>query len=99
MGARYAHPGTQSGIGLLQPSIKRASLLTHRERPCTNADPDRGVALQVGRRSVAALGAAVLVAGFLAGCGSGSQSGGSDTTITLQHGYTDVEAKALTAQV
>jgi multiple sugar transport system substrate-binding protein len=55
--------------------------------------------MQLGRRSVAALGAAVLVAGFLAGCGSGSQSGGSDTTITLQHGYTDVEAKALTAQV
>ena len=47
--------------------------------------------MQLGRRSVAALGAAVLVAGFLAGCGSGSQSGGSDTTITLQHGYTDVD--------
>jgi multiple sugar transport system substrate-binding protein len=45
-----------------------------------------------GLAGLMALGAA------LAGCGGGSGSDGG-TTITVWHGYTDVEAKAITAQV
>jgi multiple sugar transport system substrate-binding protein len=47
-------------------------------------------------RKAAAIAALVALGAALAGCsGSGSSDGG--TTITVWHGYTDVEAKAITA--
>ena len=49
-------------------------------------------------RVAGALSVALLAAAALAGCGSGSQSGAGGSTISVAHGYTDVEAKALKAQ-
>jgi len=50
------------------------------------------------RRAVAAVAGAVLVAGASAACGgSGGSSDDGGTTITVSHGYTDAEAKSLTA--
>src|SRR5262252_9349957 len=46
-------------------------------------------------RSAAAALALVLAGGGLAACGSGS--GADSSTVTVWHGYTDVEAKAITA--
>ncbi len=46
------------------------------------------------RRAAAGLAALVLAGGLTAACSSGGSGGGS--TITVAHGYTDVEAKALT---
>src|SRR6476469_11041747 len=53
---------------------------------------------RVARRSsvVIAVGAALLVG--VSGCGGGSASKDEGTTITVSHGYTDVEATALKAQ-
>jgi multiple sugar transport system substrate-binding protein len=67
------------------------------------ASPARTVLRVVGRRprrSVAAVGSLLLLIPISA-CGGGSSSGGTaasgPVTITLAHGYTDVEAKAITA--
>ncbi len=49
------------------------------------------------RTLVGALATLALTAA-LAACGSGSESGSSGSTITVAHGYTDVEAKALKVQ-
>jgi len=49
-------------------------------------------------RVAGALSLALLTATALAGCGSGSQSGTGGSTISVAHGYTDVEAKALKVQ-
>src|SRR5690242_11830166 len=46
------------------------------------------------RRAAAGLATLVLAGGLTAACSSGGSGGGS--TITVAHGYTDVEAKALT---
>ncbi|NUS52439.1 MAG: ABC transporter substrate-binding protein [Nocardioidaceae bacterium] len=50
-------------------------------------------------RLLGALAAVVLLAAAAAGCGSGSQSPSAGSTITVSHGYTDVEAAALKKQV
>jgi multiple sugar transport system substrate-binding protein len=49
-------------------------------------------------KAAAGLAGLVTLGAALAGCG-GSGSGDGGTTITVWHGYTDVEAKAMTAQV
>jgi multiple sugar transport system substrate-binding protein len=49
-------------------------------------------------RTVGCVLSCVIVAAGLASCGSGSQSGSSGSTITLSHGYTDVEARAIKVQ-
>lgn len=49
-------------------------------------------------RTAGALLAGLVLAGGLAGCGSGAQDNASDSTITVAHGYTDVEARALKQQ-
>ncbi len=59
-------------------------------RPATGPGPLRG---RLGR-AAAVVAAALLVTSTVSACGSGSGDGGS--TIELSHGYTDVEAKALT---
>jgi multiple sugar transport system substrate-binding protein len=50
-------------------------------------------------RFAATLAAVTLVTGLAAACSSGSGGGGGATTITVSHGYTDAEAKEITAQV
>ena len=62
-------------------------------RTCSGGRPMR----TSHRTLVGALATLALAAG-LAGCGSGSQSDSSGSTITVAHGYTDVEAKALKVQ-
>jgi multiple sugar transport system substrate-binding protein len=49
-------------------------------------------------KAAAGLAGLMTLAAALAGCG-GSGGGDGGTTITVWHGYTDVEAKAMTAQV
>jgi multiple sugar transport system substrate-binding protein len=49
-------------------------------------------------KAAAGLAGLLTLGAALAGCGGGSGSDGG-TTITVWHGYTDVEAKAITAQV
>jgi hypothetical protein len=49
-------------------------------------------------KAAASLAGLVTLGAALAGCG-GSGSGDGGTTITVWHGYTDVEAKAISAQV
>jgi multiple sugar transport system substrate-binding protein len=51
------------------------------------------------RRLVASIAAVVLLVGVSAACGSSGSGSGGATTITVSHGYTDVEAKELSAQV
>jgi multiple sugar transport system substrate-binding protein len=51
------------------------------------------------RRMTVALALTSLLAGLTVACSSDSGSSSGATTITLSHGYTDVEAKALSAQV
>src|ERR1700712_4744426 len=81
----------------------RASLLTCGERMCTSRseipaprirEPDMALTTKAaaGRAGLLTLGAA------LPGCGGSSGSDGG-TTITVWHGYTDVEAKAIAVQV
>jgi multiple sugar transport system substrate-binding protein len=50
-------------------------------------------------KAAAGLAGLLTLGAALAGCGGGSGSGDGGTTITVAHGYTDVEAKAITAQV
>jgi multiple sugar transport system substrate-binding protein len=50
-------------------------------------------------KAAAGLAGLLTLGAALAGCGGGSGSGDGGTTITVWHGYTDVEAKAITAQV
>ena len=50
------------------------------------------------RRTLAAVVGAAVLSLAAAACGSGSQSSSAGSTITLSHGYTDVEAKALKKQ-
>ena len=49
-------------------------------------------------RTIGCVLSCLALATGLAACGSGSQSDSSGTTITVSHGYTDVEAKALKVQ-
>ena len=49
-------------------------------------------------KAAAGLASLITLGALLSGCGGGSGSDGG-STITVWHGYTDVEAKAITAQV
>src|SRR5690349_16041354 len=83
---------------LLHRSI-RATLLICGERICTSrSEKPREPDMALTSRTAAALASLVALGAALAGCG-GSSSGDGGSTITVWHGYTDVEAKAMTAQV
>src|SRR6478735_2559588 len=86
---------------LLSSGSIRASLLICGERICTSRsetpetrEPD----MALTTKAAAGLAGLLTLGAALAGCGGGSGSDGG-TTITVWHGYTDVEAKAITAQV
>ena len=54
--------------------------------------------MQLSLRTVTPLVCALALSATLAGCGSGSDDGDGGTTITVAHGYTDIEAKAIKVQ-
>jgi multiple sugar transport system substrate-binding protein len=54
--------------------------------------------MRTTQRAVGSVVACLALAAGLAGCGSGSESGSGGSTITVSHGYTDVEAAALKVQ-
>jgi multiple sugar transport system substrate-binding protein len=49
-------------------------------------------------KAAPAMAGLVALGAVLAGCGGGSGGGDGGTTITMWHGYTDIEAKAISAQ-
>src|SRR5947208_3332476 len=57
------------------------------------------VRLRLSRRLAATLASALLVGTGLAACSSRGGSGGGGSTITVAHGYTDVEAAAMKSAV
>src|SRR4051794_27992798 len=96
------------GPGALTGPRPRAKLSIFDDRLCANRSPsprrpsqERRMTLISGsrrrsgaRRAAAGLAVLVVTGGLTAACSSGGSGGG--TTITVAHGYTDVEAKAMT---